>query len=445
MSDFASPFRYRENVVNLFICSDSFIFLATICWMEFSQSVFLESGADTLSDAHDISPLFLFVHHCDSRWTYLWISFFNLSATIVVVMLVLCIYAVHQISLDPSCIAFLALTVISFVVISISPIIAFITFFKLSVFVLLSASQPAINLMPAIYSGGILLPPHDHLSWPSSAESDLFARALFLFLRGGEGEYPLRVAVANKILAEHYTKFFWLPLGEKHIAQTLLSTPYAECTTQFVRDLRGCTARKVLSNIKRSLMPWQRCSEQLGRRRVRDKVLDAQYLVLLLVFVPIQSLFALFGLAYPYIVAFQLIADLHAFHGGARLSNRASAPLFEANKLAPSGSAMESLYVLISGDFYFAVFMLSVAGHFAAVSSICWKLWNLRLLFKMCLDVMIVADTAPLDIALVSKMKRVRVAMECTRVCRVELSRVLGRYHLDGVVMEFVGDFLGDE
>jgi len=63
----------------------------------------------------------------------------------------------------------------------------------------------------------------------------------------------------------------------------------------------------------------------------------------------------------------------------------------------------------------------------------------------MCLDVMIVADTAPLDIALVSKMKRVRVAMECTRVCRVELSRVLGRYHLDGVVMEFVGDFLGDE
>merc|ERR1719295_47434 len=97
------------------------------------------------------------------------------------------------------------------------------------------------------------------------------------------------------------------------------------------------------------------------------------------------------------------------------------------------------------GNWYFMIFVVSVIAHFVSMNVVIYKIWKLRALFRMCLDVMIVADTAPLEVKLVEQMSRVRVGIECRRVCERELKKLLGRYYLDKVILEFTGDFVNNE
>ena len=250
---------------------------------------------------------------------------------------------------------------------------------------------------------------------------------------------------ANKILAEHYSKSFWLPLSEKNIAETLMAASYDECTPRFVRDLRGCTLRNVARGIKHTLRSWLwGGGKQQTHFSFHDKVLDLQYLVMMFVFVPIQTVFALYGLVYPYLIAYQLIVSLRSFHGDYDSTESAENEVLRvlfATKLATSGSVLESLSVMMSGSVCFKVFLVSVLGHLVAMSLIVAKLCRLRPLFEMCLNVMIVEDV-PLGELLVDRMSRTRNAIDCVKVCEEELDGLLGRYHLDSLVMEFVGDFM---
>lgn len=434
--------------MNLIIISDILTFLATICWLEFSQSVLNEAGNREFT----MSPLWVFSHHCDSRFTVLWIQLFNLSALVAMVIMSLCIYAVHQTTFSPSAMFLLVFTVVAFTSMSLSPVIAFISFFKLSIVVLCAASWTTVNIIPAICSEHIWIP---NIYCPSS---DRFNRALFRFLYpqtkadsvcGGDlvdgessqrTEYKLRVGIANKVLAEHYALSFWLPLSEKNITESLMTATFAECTPRFVRGLRGCTLRNVAGSITQTL-----CSGKAQTHcTVHDKVLDLQYLVMMFVFVPIQTVFALYGLVYPYMISYQWIASLIAFHGDPDSMDHADNEVVRVlltTKLAASGSVLESLVAIMSGSTCFKVFLVSVIGHLLTISLVVVKLWRLRPLFEMCLDVMIVEDV-PLDEMLVDKMARTRNAIECVQVCEEELDGLLGRYHLDKEVMEFVGGFM---
>lgn len=253
-------------------------------------------------------------------------------------------------------------------------------------------------------------------------------------------EYQLRVGIANRILSEHYSNAFWIPLNAKYAAQTLLRTPSSECTVRFVRSLRGYTVQNVVSSIQRSLL-WNNCADhEHYRLSFYDKVLEVQYLMVLFLFIPLQTAFALYGMVYPYLVGYQIISDLHGHHSGDEYvaQNQVFPSLFES-ALASSPSVPASLYALASSDWYFAVFAMGLIGHFLSVCLIARKLWCLRRVFEMSLNVLIIADNSVLDQALILKMSELRRAMECAKVREQALKKLLGRYHLDQLVLEFVG------
>lgn len=455
MAKIPAPFNHRKNLVNLVILSDILTFVATICWMEFSQSVL------TQTNVYTISPLSLFVHHGDSQYTYFWVFLFNFSTYIAVLMLSLCIYAVHQTSFNPSDFLFLFLTVITFVAISISPIIAFISFFKLSFLIIIAMSQSTINIVPAIFSPHILFPTNAEFYSPTA---DTFHRELFRFIHENDeikeenleknpmkslrtktnnksnDEYAVRVGIANKILAAHYTKSFWLPLHERGLVHSLEAMSYTECTGHSIRTMRGCTVQNVILNLKHAVGSWKRYNQHTDYWTfTADTVLDVQYLMMLFVFIPIQTLFALYGLVYPYFIVYQIIMDLHNMQHGT-VSNEIMRVL-----LGSGLETMEEILVRFIEDWCCIMFILSVIGHFVSINFILYKIWRLRAVFGMCLDVMIVTDTAPLDHKLIRKMSRVRLAMECRKVSEKVLGKLLGRYHLDGMILDFVGDFQEEE
>eukprot|EP01084_Bolivina_argentea_P209980 357564_1 len=173
-----SSFYHRKHFLNLLFVSDLLIFLATLSWMEFSQSVFNNTHS-SLDLFYEISPLALFTHNCDSYHTYIWILLFNLSTITAISVIALCIYAVHQTSFEPTCIVFLILTLIAFVTVSAFPIIAFISFCKLSIFALSSLVQSNMNIVPALYSPEALIPVTEILNNP---RSDSFHQRLYQFV-----------------------------------------------------------------------------------------------------------------------------------------------------------------------------------------------------------------------------------------------------------------------
>ena len=493
----ASPFHHRENLLNLLIFADLLTFLGTIVWMEFSQAVVEDNEVAT---TYQIAPLSLFTHHCDSYFTYVWILLFNISTFIALIVVTLCIYAIHQTSFEPACIIFFLLTLVSFITVGIFPIIAFISFFKISVFVLSSLSQSNINIVPAIYSKYVCFPVHDNLNHPNS---DLFYQKLYRFLyqdskthhqnymnwdiiltlftsllipifaffhiddtlknsaeknhsiesriqkkskiKQHDEEYQLRIGIANKVLAEYYTKSFFVSYDSKSIAERLMNRSYTECTAEFVRKIRGYKLSNIIQSIKHSFTSefraWNDNQDSVYPLSIYDKLLELQYRIIVFVFVPLQITFAIYGIMYPYFIAYQVVNDLYA-HGSmshqAVIQNEAI-KMFTKSILSTSDSMWLSLYILKSHSWYFCVFAVCLIGQLLAMCCIIYKVWKLRHVLEMCLNVFIIQDNAILNDALVQKMEQLRINIEATRVRDRQLAVRFGRYHLDKLIVEFAG------
>jgi len=454
-----------------------------------------------LSLLFQISPLSLFTHSCDCTFTYVWIFLFNASSLTALIIVALCIFAVHQTAFEARSILFLALTLCAFVSIAVFPIIAVISFFKLSVFAFSALAQSNVNVIPAVYAQNALCPLLDSLN---NKRSNAFYEALFHFIHRkprnwrvratavvrsilialslpifaffasahsnlnskpkdiesdseieiessasenskastkkttansnskicAMDEYELRISIANRVLAKHYIGHLWIPPHSKFVARILLETPISESTSRFTRALRGYTVRSALSAVRSTLL-WRNRSDlatDFARLTFYDKVLEAQYLLALFVFVPLQSIFALYGLAYPYLIAYRLCADLY----------------FAQSSSNPILFAMAEMRALGFRDPltnpFFVLFALCAAAHSMVTLRLARKLWHLRELFELCFDVFIVPDNAVLSRELVREMTDRRTTIESTKVRDAELRRLLGRYSLDKLVIEFTGD-----
>lgn len=484
-----APFHHRENLLNFFILSDLLIFIATICWMEFSQSVFVEyDEGNSYSVLYQISPLSLFIHNCESYATYIWILLFNISTFVALSIVVLCIWSIHQTSFEPSCIVFLILTLIAFITVSTFPIIAFISFFKLSIFVLSSLMQSNINIIPAIYSQSVLFPIHDNLNNP---DSDEFYQKLYSFIyknktrksfnwemfvtlaivcfvpvfafldcdtviindenkseqeNKNEQEkrrrsdiyddisnindmgYELRLAIANKVLANHYSNLFWIPYNSKYVSQQLMKTPYYRCTERFIRKLRGYSLKNIIKTIQHSLLSEiKNCDDY-------DKMLEIQYALIIFLFIPLQTIFAFYGLCYPYIILLQIINDLYNYHILQQTTfvfqNEIIKILLESN---------DSLFVL-STHIYFVIFIICLITNFIILVLIINKVWNLRFVFEMCLNALIIQDNCVLNQELINEMRNLEININATRIRNQRLSYLFGRYHLHKLIIEYLGE-----
>eukprot|EP01084_Bolivina_argentea_P266038 451116_1 len=492
-SIFMHPFHHRKNMLNLFILSDLFVFLSTICWMEFSQSIFAESH-HLVNVLYQISPLSLFTHNCDSYYTYIWILLFNLSTFVAMSIVILCIYCCHQTSFEPTCIVFLILTLVAFITISTFPIIAFIAFFKLSIFVLATLVQSNMNLIPAVYSNNVYFPFHDNLNNP---HSDIFYQTLFKWIyqtpnkhytsdwniiqtlfttllvpifafidcekiqspqnkikdrknisqhfEEDYDEYQLRIGVANKVLAKHYSSSFWIPFHSKYIAQKLLKTSYKECTINTIRELRGYPIKNVIESIRQSFK-WKFsiwCNDEDNSDDIMsfyDKIIEVQYMTVLFVFIPLQTIFGAYGLIYPYLVFYQIITDLHGYFSIPNyIVDNEGIKLLLVSTLSSSQSVFRSLY-LLSTHWYFDIFVICLIAHFISICIIIYKLWKLRYVFEMCLNVMIIQDNSILNENLVHKMDQLLLNIQATKVRNNCLEDLFGRYHLDKLIIEYAGN-----
>jgi len=490
------PFNHRENLLNLLVLSDLLIFFCTICYMELSQSMLL--AASDQSILYQISPLSLFQHHCDSYWTYIWILLFNLSSMVALCIVVLSIYAIHQTSFEPSCIMFLLLTLVAFVTVSVFPIIAFISFFKLSIFAISCLTQSNLNVIPAIYSERIYFPIQETLN---NADTDRFYQKLYLFIYGADHnkqarwswrhvlstwftaclipifalfdfetlplsdsildgkshaehqaataedeEYELRISIANKTLARHYSTTFWVPTNTKHIAQKLTHIPYSQCTIQLIRHLRGYTVCNIWQSIRKLFISEFRIWSQSGCRGEQaddgfypvsfyDAVLDAQYAVVLFVFVPLQTVFVVYGLCYPYIVLFAMATDLYQ---SLYVKNTACDDL--QHEIIRLVCLNQVPLVSLLHEHYFWIYAVCLSGHLMTMYCVLRKLWHLRYVFEMCVNVLLVSDSSVLDShGVIDEMVATRRNLNATQIRDYELAKIFGRYHLDALIIQYAG------
>merc|ERR1712228_349036 len=108
--------------------------------------------------------------------------------------------------------------------------------------------------------------------------------------------------------------------------------------------------------------------------------------------------------------------------------------------LSSSESIWSSLYILFTHGWYFCVFAVCLFEHLVAMCLIIYKVWKLRYVLEMCLNVFIIQDNAILNDALVKKMEILMINIKATQVRDYKLAQRFGRYHLDKIIIEFAGD-----
>mmetsp|Transcript_50325 Transcript_50325/g.83781 ORF Transcript_50325/g.83781 Transcript_50325/m.83781 type:complete len:539 (-) Transcript_50325:17-1633(-) len=474
------PFYHRENLLNFFLLSDLLIFVATISWMELSQCLLFDGNVDADATKYFISPLYLFQHCCDSLWTYIWITMFNASAIIAITIVIICVYTVQRGEWEPACIILITVSIVAFVVVSTLPIIAFISFFKLSVFALSSLLASNMCLTPAVYSPHLLFPLHINVCHQhsdrfyqalyrflaydkSNAQIDMFRvfctsllSPIFVFLedevalsvdcrppKGKElaldvtdDDYELRTAIANKILAERYNESQWISSNDHKIIQTLRQTSYAQCSTLFVRRLRGYVTNNVCQVVLSSLrfMRHQTCATDVdGHHDTYQTLLNVQYLLIMVAFIPLQTIFAIFGLFYPYIVIHELMRDFsqcYIPHDSTQCHNEIM------RFIVLNGMRFSHLF----NYNFFVIFCVSCIMHSCITCCIIYKIYHLRYVFAMCLNVLFVRDHSMISFQpLIEEMKKQQTNIKATKIRNLYLSEVFGRYHLDRLIIEYAG------